>query len=107
MRRSPLATLLVSFASCASVVGCTAALAGCGDAVAKAKTAPAGDAKATGPAAPEARLAETPVAIAAATHATVVGALCLWYRALTPDERGHLTVKFGRFIPRQFRGKAA
>ena len=39
--------------------------------------------------------------------AAVVGALCLWYRALTREERGHLTVKLGRFIPRQFRGTTA
>jgi lysophospholipase L1-like esterase len=76
VRRSPLATLLSSFVSGTAIAGFAVALAGCGDAVAKAKSAPAGDpGKVVGPSAPEARLAETPVAIAAATRATVVGAL--------------------------------
>jgi lysophospholipase L1-like esterase len=77
VRRSPLATLLSSFASCALVAGCAAGLAGCGDAVAKAKSVPGTDPKLANPAPPEARLAETPVAIAAEarTRATVVGAL--------------------------------
>jgi lysophospholipase L1-like esterase len=56
-------------------LGCAVLLAGCGDAVAKAKPAANEGLKPADPAGPEARLAETPVAIAAATRASVVGAL--------------------------------
>ena len=75
MRRSPIATLLSTFASCAVIAGCAVAMSGCGDAVAKAKSAPGSPASTAGTAGAETRVAETPVAIAAATRATVVGAL--------------------------------
>jgi lysophospholipase L1-like esterase len=71
---------LASFASgawCLALACGVGLLPGCGDAVAKAKPASLdGLAARTGdPDAPEARLSETPVAIAAAARASVVGAL--------------------------------
>jgi lysophospholipase L1-like esterase len=62
--------------SAASLALSAALIPGCGDAVAKAKP-PDGVAgsRPTDPPAPEARLAETPVSIAAATRAHVIGAL--------------------------------
>ncbi|HSO36486.1 MAG TPA: GDSL-type esterase/lipase family protein [Labilithrix sp.] len=59
----------------AAVVLAAAALPGCGDAVAKAKGANEGPAGKLDPAAPAGRPAETPVEIAQATRAGVVGAL--------------------------------
>ena len=75
MHRSPFTTLLSSFVSCAVIAGCAVGTSGCGDAVAKAKSVPASLARTAGAAEAEARVAETPVAIAAASRATVVGAL--------------------------------
>jgi len=74
LRRLPLATFVLSAASLA-LLG--ALIPACGDAVAKAKPPTDGltGARAADHAPPEARLAETPVAIAAATRAHVVGAL--------------------------------
>jgi lysophospholipase L1-like esterase len=74
--RPLLATLLI-FAFFASGAATAVVLPGCGDAVAKAKPSPL-DGLAGKPGerpAPQARLAETPVAIAAATRPSVVGAL--------------------------------
>ena len=67
LRRFPLATFILS----------AALIPGCGDAVAKAKPPGEGPvgARPGDPAPPSARLAETPVAIAAATRAHVIGAL--------------------------------
>jgi len=57
-------------------VACAAGASGCGDAVAKSKTAAPGDALGKGePPKPSERLAETPVEIASATRTGVVGAL--------------------------------
>lgn len=85
VRRLPLATSRISLPAgraSGAVVACGAALLAlaatlpaCGDAVAKAKAASVEGAPGGERATPQARLAETPVAIAAATRATVVGAL--------------------------------
>lgn len=85
MGTSPFTTRRISPSGRSGPAACVASAAllvlaalvpGCGDAVSKAKSAQPGTVGKSGePAPPEARLAETPVAIAAATRASMVGAL--------------------------------